>query len=190
MPDSLLSLSSVPRDPALPDGDYLFFAGDLSRPEGRDTLLAAYARLDPATRPALLLVGRSAMDLSSLPPGARAEEKWDHERVVSGFPHARAAVLPIEVAGPLPDHGARGDGARRAAGDHAHGRHRGHGHRRASPRSSYPPATWPPPRPRSPGSSRDPALGGRLAAQARVEVRRYLQSRVAADFEEIYASLV
>ena len=38
--------------------------------------------------------------------------------------------------------------------------------------------------------STDPALGERLAAQARVEVQRYLQSRVAADFEEIYSSLV
>ena len=36
----------------------------------------------------------------------------------------------------------------------------------------------------------DQALGAWLAAQARREVQRYLQSRVAADFEEIYASLV
>jgi glycosyltransferase involved in cell wall biosynthesis len=36
----------------------------------------------------------------------------------------------------------------------------------------------------------EPELGSRLAAQARMEVRRYLQSRVAADFEEIYGSLV
>jgi len=35
----------------------------------------------------------------------------------------------------------------------------------------------------------DPTRAGRLAAQARVEVKRYLQSRVAADLEEIYASL-
>ena len=35
----------------------------------------------------------------------------------------------------------------------------------------------------------DAALGPRLAAQARVEVKRYLQSRVASDFEELYASL-
>src|SRR6185437_2821572 len=74
VPDSLLSQSSVPRDPALPSGDYLFFAGDLSDQKGVDTLLAAYARLDADTRPELLMVGRPAMDLSSLPPGARAEE--------------------------------------------------------------------------------------------------------------------
>ena len=33
-------------------------------------------------------------------------------------------------------------------------------------------------------------LGARLAAHAQVEVKRYLQSRVASDFEDIYASLV
>jgi hypothetical protein len=36
----------------------------------------------------------------------------------------------------------------------------------------------------------EPELGPRLAAQARVEVKRYQQSRVASDFEEIYASLL
>jgi glycosyltransferase involved in cell wall biosynthesis len=36
----------------------------------------------------------------------------------------------------------------------------------------------------------EPGLGERLAARARVEVQRYLQSRVASDVEEIYASLV
>ena len=60
----------VPRDPALPAGDYLFFAGDLSEQKGVDTLPRRYAPLEPATRPALLMVGRSAMDLSSLPAGA------------------------------------------------------------------------------------------------------------------------
>ena len=129
VPDSLLS-ASPPRDPALPAGDYLFFAGDLSDQKGVDTLLSAYARWIPSSRPPLLLVGRAAMDLSSLPSDVRAEETWDHDRVVSGFAHARAAVLPLEVAGPLPDHRARGDGPGRAPGDHAHGRHRGHGHRR------------------------------------------------------------
>ena len=38
--------------------------------------------------------------------------------------------------------------------------------------------------------ARDEALGLRLAARASIEVRRYLQSRVAADVEEIYGSLV
>ena len=99
VPDSLLSLSSVPRDPALPSGDYLFFAGDLSEQKGVDTLLAAYARLDAAPAPSCS-GRRPAMDLSSLPPGARVEEKWDHDRVVSGFAHARAAVLPSKWPDP------------------------------------------------------------------------------------------
>ena len=36
-------------------------------------MLSAYATLDPATRPALLMVGRAAMDLSALPAGAVVE---------------------------------------------------------------------------------------------------------------------
>ena len=86
----------------LPEGDYLFYAGDLSEQKGVDTVLAAYATLDPATRPALVLVGRTAMDLSSLPEGAVVHEKWEHERVLSGFGHALAAVLPSRWPDPCP----------------------------------------------------------------------------------------
>ena len=102
VPDSLLSARDLPRDPALPEGDYLFYAGDLSEQKGVDTVLAAYATLDPATRPALVLVGRTAMDLSSLPDGAVVHEKWEHERVLSGFGHALAAVLPSRWPDPCP----------------------------------------------------------------------------------------
>ena len=188
VPDSLLAASSVPRDPALPAGDYLFFAGDLSEQKGVDTLLSAYARLDPTSRPPLLLVGRAAMDLSSLPDGARAEEKWDHDRVVSGFAHARAAVLPSQWPDPCPTTvlEAMALGAPLVTtpmggivdmvvdGDSA--------------------LVVPPGDVAATAAALDrvvgePELGPRLAAQARVEVRRYLQSRVAADLEEIYASL-
>jgi glycosyltransferase involved in cell wall biosynthesis len=188
VPDALLSLSSVPRDPALPEGDYLFFAGDLSEQKGVGTLVSAYARLDPATRPELLLVGRAAMDLSGLPVGARAEEKWDHDRIVSGFAHARAAVLPSQWPDPCPttvleamalgaplvttpmggiaDMVTDGDSALVVSpGDVA-----------ATTAALERMLTV-------------DGLGARLAAQARVEVQRYLQSRVAADFEGIYASL-
>ena len=102
MPDSLLSARDLPRDPVLPEGDYLFYAGDLSEQKGVGTVLAAYATLDPATRPALVLVGRTAMDLSSLPEGAVVHEKWEHERVLSGFGHALAAVLPSRWPDPCP----------------------------------------------------------------------------------------
>ena len=102
VPDSLLSPASVPRDPALPSGDYLFFAGDLSDQKGVDTLLAAYARLDADTRPSSSWSDARRWTSSSLPPGARAEEKWAHDRVVSGFAHARAAVLPAKWPDPCP----------------------------------------------------------------------------------------
>ena len=102
VPDSLLSARDLPRDPALPEDDYLFYAGDLSEQKGVGTVLAAYATLDPATRPALVLVGRTAMDLSSLPEGAVVHEKWEHERVLSGFGHALAAVLPSRWPDPCP----------------------------------------------------------------------------------------
>jgi glycogen synthase len=189
VPDSLLSLESVPRDAALPDGDYLFFAGDLSDQKGVGVLLSAYARLDEATRPALLLVGRAAMDLSSLPTGARAEEKWDHGRIVSGFAHAGAAVLPSKWPDPCPttvleamalgaplvttpmggiaDMVTDGDSALVVPPDDV-----------ASTAAALDRIT------------RDPGLGARLAARARVEVKRYLQSRVAADLEELYVSLL
>jgi len=189
VPDSLLSLGVVPRDPGLPTGDYLFFAGDLSEQKGVGTLVSAYARLDPATRPELLMVGRSAMDLSALPVGARAEEKWDHDRIVSGFAHASAAVLPSKWPDPCPttvleamalgaplvttpmggiaDMVTDEDSALVVLpGDVA-------GTAAALSRIST-----------------EQGLGARLAARARVEVKRYLQSRVATDFEEIYASLV
>ena len=189
VPDALLSAGPVPRDPALPEGDYLFFAGDLSEQKGLGTLLEAYSRLDPASAPELLVVGRPAMDLSALPRGVRVEERWDHPRVVSGFAHSRAAVLPSRWPDPCPttvleamalgaplvttpmggiaDMVTDGDSALVVPpGDVA-------ATARALDRIST-----------------EPGLGARLAARARVEVQRYLQSRVAADFEHIYRSLV
>jgi len=188
VPDSLLSLASVPRDPALPTGDYLFYAGDLSDQKGVTTLLAAYAALDPAARPELLLVGRPAMDLSALPAGARAEDKWDHDRVVSGFVHARAAVLPSKWPDPCPTTVLEA----MALGAPLVTTHMGGIADMVTDEESALVV--------APGDVTattaalnrlldDPTRAGRLAAQARVEVKRYLQSRVAADLEEIYASL-
>jgi len=189
VPDALLSARDVPRDPALPDGGYLFFAGDLSEQKGVGTVLAAYARLDPATRPALLLVGREAMDLSDLPEGARAEQKWDHERIVSGFAHARAAVLPSQwpdpcpttvleamaLGAPLVTTSMGGIADMVTDGDSALVVPPGDVDATAAALSRL---------------VSSPELGARLAAAATVEVRRYLQSAVAGRFEEIYASLV
>jgi glycosyltransferase involved in cell wall biosynthesis len=189
VPDTLLSLSSVPRDPALPAGDYLFFAGDLSDQKGVGTLLSAYALLDPATRPVLLLVGRAAMDLSTLPEGARAEEKWDHDRVVSGFAHARTAVLPSKWPDPCPTTVLEA----MALGAPLVTTHMGGIADMVTDEES---ALVVPPGDVSATAAAlsrvlsEEGLGDRLAARARVEVKRYLQSRVASDFEAIYASLV
>lgn len=189
VPDSLLDLADVARDPALPVGDYLFFAGDVSEQKGVDTLLAAYARLDPSARLPLLLVGRSAMDLTALPAGVRAEDKWDHDRVVSAFAHAHAAVLPSRWPDPCPttvleamalraplvttsmggiaDMVSDGDSALVVPpGDVAATAH-------ALARITT-----------------DRELARRLADRAAGEVQRYLQSRVAAQLEELYAGLV
>jgi glycosyltransferase involved in cell wall biosynthesis len=187
VPDALLS-ASPPRDPALPAGDYLFFAGDLSRQKGVDTLLAAYAALDPS-RPPLLLVGRPAMDLSSLPAGARVFEKWEHDRVVSGFAHARATVLPSAWPDPCPTTvlEAMALGAPLVTTPM--------GGIADMVRAEESALVVPPGDVAGTAAAlqrllAEPELGSRLAAQARMEVRRYLQSRVAADFEEIYGSLV
>ena len=189
VPDALLALTDVPRDPALPEGDYLFFAGDLSDQKGVDTLLSAYAGLDEATRPALLLVGRAAMDLSGLPAGARAEEKWDHERIVSGFAHARAAVLPSKWPDPCPTTvlEAMALGAPLVTTPMG-----GIADMVSDGESALvvPPGDVAATTTALDRIVRDPGLGAQLAAQARVEVQRYLQSRVAADVEEIYASLI
>jgi glycosyltransferase involved in cell wall biosynthesis len=189
VPDALLTSRDVPRDPALPEDDYLFYAGDLSDQKGVTTLVSAYARLDAGTRPALLLVGREAMDLTGLPEGARAEQKWDHDRIVSGFAHARAAVLPSKWPDPCPTTvlEAMALGAPLVTTPMG-----GIADMVTDEESALVVA---------PGDvdattaalarlldSR--ALGDRLAEAATVEVRRYLQSTVAERFEGIYASLV
>ena len=189
VPDSMLSGAPVPRDPALPPGDYLFFAGDLSEQKGVSTLLSAYAELEPSTRPPLLLVGRVAMDLSALPDGARAEEKWDHDRVVSGFSHARAAVLPSKWPDPCPTTVLEA----MALGAPLVTTHMGGIADMVTDGESalvVPPGDVPATAAALARVVSEPGLGARLAAGARVEVQRYLQSRVASDFEGIYASLV
>jgi glycosyltransferase involved in cell wall biosynthesis len=188
VPDALLS-ASPPRDPALPAGDYLFFAGDLSAQKGVDTLLAAYAALDPASRPPLLLVGRAAMDLSSLPAGTQVFEKWEHDRVVSGFAHARAAVLPSAWPDPCPTTVLEAMALGAPLVTTSMG---GIADMVQSEESALvvPPGDVAGTAAALQRLLSEPELGSRLAAQGRMEVKRYLQSRVASDFEEIYSSLV
>ncbi len=189
VPDALLSAGDMPRDPRLPDGDFFFFAGDLSDQKGVTTLLAAYDRLDPATRPALLMVGREAMDLAALPSGARTEEKWAHDRIVSGFLHARAAVLPSKWPDPCPTTVLEAMALRAPLVT----THMGGIADMVTDQESalvVPPGDVAATAAALDRLARDEALGLRLAARASIEVRRYLQSRVAADVEEIYGSLV
>jgi glycosyltransferase involved in cell wall biosynthesis len=103
VPDSLLEVGDrgVPRDPILPQGPYLFFAGDVMREKGVTTLVEAYRRLPEATRPALVVVGRPVDPVPEV-PGLVVHQGWPHERVVSGFHHALAAVLPSEVPDACP----------------------------------------------------------------------------------------
>ena len=153
------------------------------------TLLAAYDRLDPATRPALLMVGREAMELASLPAGARVEHDWPHEGVVSGFRHARAAVLPSKWPDPCPTTVLEAMALRAPLVTTHMG---GIADMVEDGESALvvPPGDVAATAAALDRLAHDEALGLRLAAQASVEVRRYLQSRVAADFEGIYASLV
>ena len=102
VPDDLATRAISERDPALPAGDYLFYAGDLSDQKGVPTLLAAHRRLDPATRPALVLVGNPSTPLGDLPADVHLGDKWAHDRVVSGFQHALGAVLPSVWPDPCP----------------------------------------------------------------------------------------
>jgi glycosyltransferase involved in cell wall biosynthesis len=103
VPDELTERPLSARDPALPEGPYLFFAGDLSAQKGVTTLLAAYDRLPAMDRPGLMVVGRPFESLPDpLPHGAVVSHHWAHDRVVSGFQHALAAVLPSEWPDPCP----------------------------------------------------------------------------------------
>ena len=102
VPDALTSRPLAEKDPALPDVDYLFFAGDLSDQKGVPTLLAAFRRLDPPARPAMVLVGNPSTPLGDLPADVHLGDKWEHDRVVSGFQHALAAVLPSIWPDPCP----------------------------------------------------------------------------------------
>lgn len=101
VPDDLLTREPTPRDPLLPQGDYVFFAGDLSRQKGVHTLIEAHAAL-PRPRPALVLVGRAADLPDGLAEDVHVHLGWDHERVVSGFQHALLAALPSEWPDPCP----------------------------------------------------------------------------------------
>jgi glycosyltransferase involved in cell wall biosynthesis len=189
VPDALMTRPLSDRDLSLPPGDYLFYAGDLSGQKGVPTLIAAHRRLDPATRPALMLVGNPSTPLGDLPADVHLGDKWAHDRVVSGFQHAVAAALPSVWPDPCPttvleamalgtpvvttpmggiaDMVTDGESALVVSPGDVDGTE-------AALRRL----------------AADPDLRSRLAAGARERVRPYLQSAVADTFTGIYEELV
>lgn len=188
VPDALTALPEPVRDEALPRAPYLFFAGDLSEQKGVRTLLEAWRRL-PEGRPELVLVGRPADPLGELPEGVHVHHHWEHPRVLSGFRHAVAAVLPSEWPDPCPTTVLEA----MAVGAPLVTTGRGGIADMVVPGESA--LVVPPGKVAALASSlttliADPARARGLADRGQVEVKRFLQSSVAARLEGIYASLV
>jgi glycosyltransferase involved in cell wall biosynthesis len=102
VPDQLLQAAPEPVDADLPAGDFLFFAGDLTRDKGVTVLLDAYDRLGEP-RPPLIMVGRRGPDLpEQLPAGVRLWQQWPHEKVMAAFRRSTLAVLPSTWPDPCP----------------------------------------------------------------------------------------
>jgi glycosyltransferase involved in cell wall biosynthesis len=95
VPDDVTDLRGDP--PAelshLPSGDFLMFAGDLTRDKGVHVLLAAYAGLRDA--PPLVLIGRPCADTpTSLPPGVRVLHSWPRAAVMWAWRRCLLALVP------------------------------------------------------------------------------------------------
>jgi glycosyltransferase involved in cell wall biosynthesis len=85
----------------LPQGDFLLFAGDLSREKGLGVLLAAYAALRDA--PPLMLIGRPCPDTpANLPPGVKALGTWPREAVMEAWRRCLLGVAPSIWPEPCP----------------------------------------------------------------------------------------
>lgn len=189
VPDTLLDLPAGPADAALPTTPYLFFAGDLSDQKGVGTLVAAHALLDPATRPALVLVGRTGEPLTGLAADVHVHHDWAHERVLSGFRHAVAAALPSEWPDPCPTTVLEA----MAVGAPLVTTHQGGIADMVVDGESA--LVVPPGSPSALAAALtrlvdDGDLRDRLRGGARVAVAGFTQSRVAAQLERVYSSLV
>ena len=190
IPDDLLDVGErgVPRDPDLPEGGYLFFAGDLSAQKGVTTLVEAYRRLPEGSRPPLVLVGRPVDPLPDV-PGLEVHRGWDHARVVSGFHHALAAVLPSEWPDPCPTTVLEA----MALGAPLVTTHEGGIADMVDPERSalvVPAGDVSALAAALVRVSRDEALRTQLREGARERVREFVQSRVAERFEGLYADVV
>lgn len=95
VPDDVADLRGEPPPELsqLPDGDFLMFAGDLTRDKGVAVLLAAYAGLRDA--PPLVLIGRPCADTpTSLPTGVRMLHSWPHAAVMWAWRRCLLALVP------------------------------------------------------------------------------------------------
>lgn len=193
VPDELTRVPVSPRDPALPDGRYFFFAGDLTAQKGVHTLIRAWQDLRPdrpGGRPDLVLVGRPDGTLpSTLPPEVHVHHGWAHERVLSGFQHAVAATLPSEWPDPCPTTVLEA----MAVGAPLVTTHQGGIADMVVAGESalvVPPADHAALTRALSRIADEPALRHRLVVGASGSVRHYLQSSVATQLEQIYAELV
>jgi glycosyltransferase involved in cell wall biosynthesis len=94
VPDELFQLKETTRPQFVPlEGDYLMFAGALSRHKGVDVLLEAWGRLDVAVP--LVLVGLRGPDTPRhFPDGVIVVENVPHEEVLRAWQHCTVAVVP------------------------------------------------------------------------------------------------
>jgi glycosyltransferase involved in cell wall biosynthesis len=107
VPDELVEATQSPNwseypSDDLPEEEFIFFAGDLSRDKGVPVLLEAYEALGEP-RPALLMVGRPSPDTpAEVPKGVRIIERWPHHRIMRAFQRCQLAVLPSTWPDPCP----------------------------------------------------------------------------------------
>lgn len=94
LPESAFGTALHPRPAFVPErGDFLLFAGSLSRDKGADVLLEAYGMLSPAIP--LVLVGMTREETPiSLPPGVASVGRVSHEDVLAALQHCTIALVP------------------------------------------------------------------------------------------------
>ncbi len=93
--DDVFDAPPRPRPAFLPSGDFILFAGALTRNKGLPVLLEAYAGLPAGLRAPLVLAGMPRADTPRrLPPGVRLVERVAHDELLAAWPHCTVAVVP------------------------------------------------------------------------------------------------
>ena len=79
--------------PALPNGDYLLFVGDVRRDKGVDVLLQAYAGIQTAVP--LVLIGRAVHDFTTpVPPNVQILPSRSHNAIMQAWRGCTIALAP------------------------------------------------------------------------------------------------